>query len=83
VTPITITALSGHFENQYSPEWSIVLGPFGALVTLQFSLTTALASQPHNIIIGLRVALTVSLAVSYAEGVEVYIQQAILAIPYL
>jgi hypothetical protein len=39
----------------------IVLAPFGALLTLQFSLTAAPASQPRNVIYGQMISLSIAL----------------------
>lgn len=39
----------------------LVLAPFGALLTLQFSLTAAPASQPRNVIYGQLVSLSIAL----------------------
>lgn len=39
----------------------LVLAPFGALLTLQFSLTAAPASQPRNVIYGQMVSLSLAL----------------------
>uniref|UniRef100_A0A7S4R3C7 HPP transmembrane region domain-containing protein n=1 Tax=Ditylum brightwellii TaxID=49249 RepID=A0A7S4R3C7_9STRA len=41
------------------------MGPFGALVTLQYGLTAAPASQPRNIILGQCVAGAISLIFTY------------------
>lgn len=46
-------------------------------MTLQFALTPAPASQPRNIILGQTVVMTISLGVSYANSMEVYIRQAL------
>lgn len=43
--------------------YSIVLGPFGALMTLQYGLTPAPASQPRNAIYGQTIAISIALLV--------------------
>jgi HPP family len=48
----------------YGQEFGIVLGPFGALMGLLFSLTSAPASQPRNILFG----QTLSLFIAYGFG---------------
>jgi len=47
------------------PGYSLVGGPFGALMTLQYSLTAAPASQPRNAILGQ--AISVSIAIGMAH----------------
>jgi len=46
--------------------YPIVLGPFGALMTLQYGLTPAPASQPRNILYGQVVALSLALVLNVA-----------------
>lgn len=44
---------------------SLILAPFGALLTLQYSLTAAPASQPRNIVYGLCICLGTALLCQY------------------
>lgn len=46
-------------------EYFLLIGPFGALMTLQYGLTQAPASQPRNAVMGQAVAGAVSLAFTY------------------
>lgn len=46
---------------QYETGDTMVLAPFGALLTLQFSLTAAPASQPRNVIYGQLTAIAIAL----------------------
>jgi len=46
-------------------KYFLLMGPVGALVTLQFGLTAAPASQPRNIVLGQCVAGVTSLAFTY------------------
>ena len=46
-------------------EYSLLIGPFGALMTLQYGLPGAPASQPRNAVMGQAVAGAVSLAFTY------------------
>lgn len=46
---------------QHTTGTGIVLAPFGALLTLQFSLTPAPASQPRNVIYGQLLSLSLAL----------------------
>ena len=41
-------------------DYLIVLGPFGALMTLQYALTAAPASQPRNSVYGMTVSLAIT-----------------------
>jgi hypothetical protein len=50
--------------SSYGKEFGLVLGPFGALMTLVFSLTSAPASQPRNVVLG----QLLSLFVAYGFG---------------
>mmetsp|Transcript_1636 Transcript_1636/g.2987 ORF Transcript_1636/g.2987 Transcript_1636/m.2987 type:complete len:305 (+) Transcript_1636:946-1860(+) len=50
-----------------NPEYSLVLGPFGALMTLQYSLTAAPASQPRNAILGQVISLSIALGMTYTS----------------
>eukprot|EP00584_Thalassiosira_punctigera_P010808 CAMPEP_0172546076 /NCGR_PEP_ID=MMETSP1067-20121228/15897_1 /TAXON_ID=265564 ORGANISM="Thalassiosira punctigera, Strain Tpunct2005C2" /NCGR_SAMPLE_ID=MMETSP1067 /ASSEMBLY_ACC=CAM_ASM_000444 /LENGTH=514 /DNA_ID=CAMNT_0013332947 /DNA_START=78 /DNA_END=1625 /DNA_ORIENTATION=+ len=57
-----------NFSNAISkrkPDYSLVLGPFGALMTLQYSLAAAPASQPRNAIIGQAIAIAVAMGSTY------------------
>jgi len=60
-------------------EYYVLIGPFGALMTLQYTLTAAPASQPRNVVLGQIVAGAVSLSFTYIpESVmPVWIRQAV------
>jgi CBS-domain-containing membrane protein len=51
--------------------------PFGALVTLLYGLTSAPASQPRSAIAGQTVAMTISLVISYADNISIWMRQAL------
>ena len=54
------------------------LGPFGALMTLQFGLTAAPASQPRSIIFGQAISITIALGVSNLDKwLTMYIRQSL------
>ncbi len=55
------------FVKEQNPDLSLVLGPFGALVTLQYSLTSAPASQPKNMIVGQAISLAIALGMTYTR----------------
>lgn len=44
--------------------YAIILGPFGALMTLQYGLTPAPASQPRNALYGQAIAISIALIVN-------------------
>lgn len=50
-----------------NPQYSLVLGPFGALMTLQYGLTAAPASQPRNAVLGQTIALSIALGMTYTK----------------
>ena len=52
-------------RNLTDKEYYLLLPPFGALMTLQYGLTAAPASQPRNTILGQAVAGAVSLSFTY------------------
>mmetsp|Transcript_37540 Transcript_37540/g.79160 ORF Transcript_37540/g.79160 Transcript_37540/m.79160 type:complete len:512 (-) Transcript_37540:1674-3209(-) len=53
-----------------NPDLGLVLGPFGALMTLQFSLTQAPASQPRNAILGQAISISIAMAFSLTGRLE-------------
>jgi CBS-domain-containing membrane protein len=58
----TLLALYGvSFLAGYETGETLVLAPFGALMTLQFSLTAAPASQPRNVVYGQLICLFMAL----------------------
>jgi len=48
--------------------YAIILGPFGALMTLQYGLTPAPASQPRNAFYGQTIAISIALLVKLATA---------------
>mmetsp|Transcript_46717 Transcript_46717/g.69083 ORF Transcript_46717/g.69083 Transcript_46717/m.69083 type:complete len:534 (+) Transcript_46717:254-1855(+) len=46
-------------------DYFLLMGPFGALMTLQYGLTAAPASQPRNVVLGQAVAGAISLSFTY------------------
>lgn len=65
---------------QLSPvEYYLLIGPFGALMTLQYALTAAPASQPRNVVLGQVVAGAVSISFTYIPEsiLPVWIRQAV------
>ena len=73
----TLLVLSGiNHALVTTTDQSLLIGPFGALMTLQYGLTGAPASQPRNAILGQAVAGAIALAFTYIP-VPVWLQQAL------
>lgn len=70
---LTIAAmcfLNTHMVSNHGRDRLVVLGPFGALVTLLFGLTAAPASQPRNAMLGQSVSIGIVLLLQYIPGWE-------------
>ena len=76
---LTMSSLNEFFHFVSNEEYFLVLAPFGALVTLQYGLTAAPASQPRNVVLGHIVAGAVSLLFTYIPGsiLPTWIRQAV------
>ena len=70
---LVLSSLNEYYQYLSDGDYLLLIGPFGALMTLQYGLTAAPASQPRNAILGQAVAGAVSLA-------STYIPESILAI---
>ena len=57
--------LNTHLVSKHGTDADILLGPFGALVTLLYGLTAAPASQPRNAILGQTVSVGIVLLLHY------------------
>lgn len=62
---LTLSGLSELYGYLTDDRYYLLMAPFGALVTLQYALTSAPASQPRNAVFGEVVAGAVSLAFTY------------------
>jgi hypothetical protein len=62
---LALSALNEFFQYVTKDEYYLIIGPFGALMTLQYGLTAAPASQPRNAIFGQALAGATSLAFTY------------------
>jgi CBS-domain-containing membrane protein len=60
-----------------SPFLFPLISPFGALVTLLYGLAAAPASQPRSAIAGQIISITISLAISYADNMSIWMRQAL------
>eukprot|EP00986_Skeletonema_menzelii_P006729 scaffold2550_cov153-Skeletonema_menzelii.AAC.17 len=81
VTMLILIAVSETLKDGTNEQYGIILGPFGALVTLQYALTAAPASQPRNAIYGqvmsLSIALIVNLIIPASSWVRVPVTTAL------
>lgn len=62
---LVLSSLNLYYQYLSSDELFLIIGPFGALMTLQYGLTAAPASQPRNAIFGQAVAGAVSMAITH------------------
>lgn len=69
-TIAALTWLNTRLVAQHGGDAKLLLGPFGALVTLLYGLTAAPASQPRNAILGQTVAVGVALILPYIPNWE-------------
>jgi len=58
-------------------KWDMELGPFGALMTLQYGLTAAPASQPPNAILGQAISLAIAIGIASIDGLELWLRQSL------
>ena len=61
VTLLVLLGLNILVKDVSNGDYAIVLGPFGALLTLQFALTAAPAAQPRNSVYGIVLSAAISL----------------------
>ena len=78
ISLLMLTRLNVYMNEQRGQDYTIVLGPFGAFMTLLYGLTAAPASQPRNAMLGQAIAVSISLGVSYAdEGMSLWMRQSL------
>mmetsp|Transcript_29533 Transcript_29533/g.45335 ORF Transcript_29533/g.45335 Transcript_29533/m.45335 type:complete len:472 (-) Transcript_29533:269-1684(-) len=75
-TLLALTSLNKKLTDEYGGDGRIVLGPFGALMTLQYGLTAAPASQPRNAIMGQLIAISIAIGVSHLNW-ELWLRQSL------
>jgi len=63
-TLLILTKINTLLVQNFGPEHSIVLGPFGALVTFDVGLTAAPASQPRNALLGQGISIAIAIGIS-------------------
>jgi len=62
---LVLSSLNEYYKLLSDEEFFLLIGPFGALMTLQYGLTGAPASQPRNAVMGQAVAGAISLAFTH------------------
>ncbi len=58
-------------------KYAVVLGPFGAFITLQYALTMAPPSQPRNALLGQIVSLSIAHVIKIIPFLAIWIKQAL------
>jgi CBS-domain-containing membrane protein len=58
-------------------EKNMELCPFGALMTLQYSLTAAPASQPMNAVLGQAISLAIAIGIGSISGLDLWLRQSL------
>jgi len=58
-------------------EYNMELGPFGALMTLQNSLTAAPAPQPMNAVLGQAISLAIAIGIGSISGLDLWLRQSL------
>ena len=64
LTILIVSELSDYMVRTYGLDYSIAIGPFGALAMLQFSLTAAPAAQPRNAFVAQLFALPIGIGMA-------------------
>lgn len=77
LTLAALTYLNKSLISAYGPGYAIVLPPLGALMTLQYGLTAAPASQPRNAIMGQAVALCIAQLIGQLSDLELWLRQSL------
>lgn len=72
-TLLILTRMNSFIDDEYDME----LGPFGALMTLQYSLTAAPASQPANAFLGQAISLSIAIGVASIDGLDLWLRQSL------
>jgi hypothetical protein len=72
---LTVSLIGKLFQSRF--DQFLVLGPFGALMTLQYGLSGAPAAQPRNVVLGHIIAIAVSLGFSYITAMPTWIRQVV------
>lgn len=75
---LIVCELSEYMVQTYGLDYSIMVGPFGALAMLQFSLTSAPAAQPRNAFVAQVLALPIGIGMGQT-GLQRGIRQSIAA----
>jgi len=76
---LVLSSLNEYYQYLSEDDYYLLIGPFGALMTLQYGLTAAPASQPRNAVMGQAVSGAVSLAFTYIpeDNLPVWLRRAV------
>uniref|UniRef100_A0A6U3CCM3 HPP transmembrane region domain-containing protein n=1 Tax=Entomoneis paludosa TaxID=265537 RepID=A0A6U3CCM3_9STRA len=76
---LLLSAYNEWIKNESDGDYELLMGPFGALMTLLYGLHSAPASQPRNVVLGQVVAGAVSLSFTYIpeDVMPVWIRRAV------
>lgn len=77
LTLIAVCRLNVSVIERFGVEYGIVLGPFGALATLLYGLTSAPASQPKNAVCAQIFSMAIAICIGYIDGLELWFRQAL------
>jgi len=80
ITLLVLFGLNFFVKDISNDDYAIILGPFGALLTLQFALTAAPAAQPRNSIYGFALSLVISLLCKFLLFELAFVPQWIAAV---
>lgn len=78
ITLLILTRINVSLIAAFGNDFGIIMGPFGALLTLQYGLTAAPASQPRNAVVGQAVSLIIAQCIGkYTDPLEIWAKQSI------
>ncbi|CAB9501315.1 Transmembrane protein DDB [Seminavis robusta] len=77
LTLLMLTRTNVWIKEMWGDDKVIVLGPFGALMTLMYGLTQAPASQPRNALLGQTLSMAIAIGVSEIPDMPSWIKQSL------
>lgn len=77
LTLLMVATLNDYLVANHGPDYGIALVPFGAFVTLLYGVTAAPIAQPRNAMLGQILSISIGLVISYLDGIDLYIRQAL------
>ena len=76
ITIVIVTRTNVWIVKEFGSDKGIVLGPFGAFMTLLYGLTAAPASQPRNALVGQGISMSIAIGISKLP-IEAWVQQSL------